>query len=310
MKINVLPSSRQQHAGFTLIELMVATVLALLVIGVIGTGYVTMSGVQRVSANYGEYRTNGRYSVDLLRRELQHAGFLNFAANGFVATGGTATTDYGCGAGFVTALEQPVGGANDANPYSGSCLNGGAGRERVRGDILVVRRLSPRPVNAYATDRMYFRSTYEQGFVFLGASVPAVVRVPSEDYLVQTGVYYISPYTVSAAETPLVPALYRLSLGAGPSLTPELIASNVENIQVQYGIPAGTDTVRYVNANDVATSADWEKAVSVRVWLLTRASRPDAGFTNTSTYTMGDQVVTVADGFQRELHSFAVQLRR
>jgi type IV pilus assembly protein PilW len=305
-----LPATKlHDQSGFTLVELLVATALMLFIVGVIGTSYVNMSGVQRVSANYSEFRTNGRYSVDLLRRELQHAGFLNFAANGFVATGTVATTDYGCGVGFVTALEQPVGGANDSNPYSGSCLNGTEGRERERGDILVIRRLSPRPVSTFEANKLYFRATFEQGFVFLGSAVPSVVRVPVEDYLVQTDVYYISPYTASATESPKVPALYRLSLGAGPSLAPQLLASNVENLQVQYGIPGAGDTVQYVDANNVA-STDWANAVSVRVWLLTRASQPDAGFTNTTTYAMGDQVVTAADGFQRELHSFAVQLRR
>lgn len=310
MKFSPPRHFRHRFSGFTLIELMVAMFLSLLIIGVIGVGYVNMSGVQRLSTNYGEYRTNGRYAVDLLRRELQHAGFVNFAANGFVATGAALTTDYGCGVGFATALEQPVGGANDSNPYSISCLDGSAGRQRVRGDILVIRRLSQRPVTAFATDRLYFRATYEQGFVFAGSTAPTVVRVPTEDYAVQTDVYFISPYTLSTNESPQVPALYRLTLGAGPALAPQLIASNVENLQVQYGIATATGSVRYLNANQVATSVDWGNTVAVRVWLLTRATAADAGFTNTSTYVMGDQTVTASDGFQRELHSFAVQLRR
>lgn len=310
MKTKPLAGPQRNESGFTLVELIVATALALLVVGVVGNSYVTTSGVQRVSANYNEHRTNGRYTVSLLRRELQHAGFLSFAANGFVSTGTVASTDFGCGAGFVSALAQPVGGANDFNPFSTSCLNGTAGRERVRGDVLFIRRLSQRPTTIFDADKLYFRSTFEQGFIFLGSAVPSVVRVPTEDYQVQADVYYVSPYTVSATENPKVPALYRLSLGAGPSMVPQLIASNVENLQVQYGIPAADNTVQYLDANNVSSDDNWEKAVSVRVWILARATLPDAGFTNNTTYSMGDQVVTPADGFQRELHSFAVQLRR
>ena len=290
-------------------ELSVATALALLVIGIIGTGYLAMSGVQRSSANYGEYRTNGRHTADLLRRELQHAGFINFAANGFMSLGAVDTTDFGCGAGFVTALEQPVGGANDANPFTTSCLNGTAGRNYLRGDILVIRRLADQPTSTYVANNLYFRSTYEQGYIFLGSAVPTMVRVPSEDYSVQTDVYYVSPYTLSATETPNVPALYRLRLGPGPTLAPELVASNVENLQVQYGIPGAADTLQYLNADRVAAT-DWANVVSVRVWLLARASKSDAGFTHQTTYPMGDQVINSSDGFQRELHSFAVHLRR
>ena len=48
---------------------------------------------------------------------------------------------------------------------------------------------------------------------------------------------------------------------------------------------------------------------SVRIWILVRASQPDPGYQNTSTYTLGDITVTVNDSFRREVFSTVVHLR-
>ena len=56
-------------------------------------------------------------------------------------------------------------------------------------------------------------------------------------------------------------------------------------------------------------AADWPNVTAVRIWLLARSVTAEPGLANTSTYTMGDQTVTVSDGFQRQLFPLVVQLR-
>ena len=177
--------------------------------------------------------------------------------------------------------------------------------------VLVLRRagLTAIPSTAaLASNTLYVRSEFVKATVFLGPARPSNLQSPVEDYPLETDVYYISKYTNSASESPQVPALYRLTLGAGPALNAQLIASGIENMQVQYGVSSSSGT-KFLDAQNVA-AADWANVTAVRIWLLARSTETEPGYTNTSTYTMGDQPVTVNDSYQRQVLPLVVQLRR
>jgi len=91
-------------------------------------------------------------------------------------------------------------------------------------------------------------------------------------------------------------------------MTKQLIASGIENMQVQYGVLAN-GAVTFHDAADV-TAAEWVNVVAARIWLLARSTDAESGFSNTSTYTIGDQTITVADGYTRQVFPLVVQLRR
>ena len=106
-----------------------------------------------------------------------------------------------------------------------------------------------------------------------------------------------------------MPALYRLTLssGANPTMVPQLVASNVEQFQIQFGqvIDAATGSVRYFNADQVT---DWRVVNSARVWLLMRATDREGGFSSGS-FQMGDITYTPNDNFRRIVLSTTVNLR-
>ncbi len=294
-------------AGFSIIELMVALTIGLIIIAAMLASVSVTSGSNRTNARVAEFQNNGRFATDFLRRELQHTGFAGLSWTNLTQTGAVGATDYGCGAGFVTNIAQRIWGANDTNPLSGSCI---PAANYARGDVLVLRRAALDAIPAatvLAANTLYFRSEYLQGSVYVGPARPVGLQAPVDDYLLQTDVYYISPYTNSVAESPQVPALYRMTLGAGPAMAPQLIASGIENMQVQYGVNSVAGT-RFYDASTVPATL-WTGVVSVRIWLLARSSGTETGYTNTSTYAMGDQSVAVSDSFQRQLFPLVVQLR-
>jgi hypothetical protein len=103
--------------------------------------------------------------------------------------------------------------------------------------------------------------------------------------------------------------------------TPEEIAYGVDNFQVQYGVdtddvticPAGgtkddNSVDCYVDAK-AADDAMWDKVIAARVWLLTRAECPETGYTNDSTYAMGDVNYTPNDHYRRQLYTSTIRLR-
>jgi hypothetical protein len=224
--------------------------------------------------------------------------------------GTTATTDYGCGAGFAARITEAIRGANDTNDAFDftNCI---PDANYARGDILVLRRadLDAIPTATTLTNtNLYFRSEYLQGSVFLGPTRPVNLQLPVADYLLRTDVYYISKWTNSSTESPQVPALYRMTLGSGPLMTRQLVASNIENMQIQYGVNTTAGT-RFYDADDVPASL-WTSVVAVRLWLLARSTDVESGYSNTSQYAMGDQTVTAADGYQRQAFPLVVQIRK
>ena len=311
------PPSRD--GGFSLIELMVALTIGLIIVAGMLASYATSSASNRTNARVAEFQTNGRFATDFLRRELQHSGFAGLTWTNLTLTGTTAATN-DCDVGFAAKIAEPISGANDSNPFSGSCI---PTANYARGDILVVRRagLDAKPTTeTLLANTLYFRSDYGQGSVYPGPTRPGKGvactdpawkfdgwQCPVADYVLATDVYYISPWTNAASESPKVPALYRMTLGAGPAMSAQLVASGIENMQVQYAVKTATGT-RYQEASAVAAS-DWTNVVAVRLWLLARSADAEPGYTNTTTYTMGDQTVTVNDHFQRQLFPLVVQLR-
>ncbi len=322
---------RQPEGGFTLIEMMISITIGLgILAGLVGV-LATNSSNSRSNDRTSELMTNGRYALNSMRQELRQAGFRGYTwaeptvpgALGLVAADNECV---GAGSGaFVANIRQGVWGSNDDGaPFSGTCIP--AASYAANTDILVVRRLAPVPTPdvSLAANTVYFRTTYERGLVFRATAAPVVAPAftgaptPLASFAVQVYVYYVSPFTVSAAEVPLVPALFRVALLPDGRMARELVASGVERMQVQYGLQSTSPALpfQYVNANAVAgTSVDagstaWDTVNSVRIWLLVRNSTPEPGYVNTTTYAMGDQnFVATGDGFRRQLFSSVVQLR-
>jgi type IV pilus assembly protein PilW len=265
-----------------------------------------------MNARFAEVQTNGRFAVDFLRREMQHAGYIALtyvdyndeSPYNLIKDGATGSTDYGCGAGFATKIEEPVWGSNDAKGLG--CI---ADADYARGDVLVLRRLDTRPTTALAASTLYFRSEFMKGTVFVGTTAPANLQPPVQDYLLKTDVYWIRPWTNSSTESPQVPALVRKTLGTGPAMTDDVIATGIENMQIQYGVSTAAG-IRFYNASDPDFAASlWNSVVAIRLWLLARSTTQEPDLTNTSSYTMGDQTVVVNDKFQRQVFPLVVTLR-
>jgi type IV pilus assembly protein PilW len=316
------PPAPRRERGFTIVELMVASAIALMMLIGVSALYLSSLSSEKTNLTTSEITANGRYAIDVLRRELMHSGYrgLSWALPSAMSTAIGTITNECLGSNFATNLRQGVWGSNDSNPYSATCIPSAS---YSTGDVLVVRHaaLSTTPVASLSATTIYFRSAYERGEVYLGSNSTTLASIftqaPVFNYALETNVFYVSKYTNSASESPLVPALYKVSLGAGPAMTAELVASNVEDMQIQYGRHTTDLNARYYNAGGVSATAtatttlasEWDDVSVARIWILVRSSAPETGYHNTSTYTLGDKSVTKDDGYRREVFSTVVQLR-
>lgn len=322
----------QRQRGFTLIEMMISITIGLAILaGLVGV-LATNSSNSKTNDRTSELMTNGRFALNSIKQELREAGFRGYTwaepstpspwtniSNGDACYGTEAGAS---GNAFVTNMRQGVWGSNNANPFAATCIP--AARYAAGTDVLVVRRLAVVPTTAALTaNTVYFQTIYERGQLFrstAGVPVPptfsGTTQLPST-FELQIFVYYISPFTVSATETPLVPSLRRITLQtAGASagtMTDELVASGIERMQVQYGRLTTAPDTQYFNTL-AGTSSDtletpWDEVNSVRIWLLARNTTPEPGLANTTTYAMGDANFTANDNFRRQLFTTVVQLR-
>lgn len=301
-----LPSGQ---AGFTVIELMTAVTISLLIVVALTSVLVDSTSTSRTREGASELQINGRLVLEQIKTDLIHSGFLGVSSLFFPDQPVTIVVTGACDS-ETGQLSHRVRGGDDSNIYSATCI---PTANYARGDILLVRALDPTPVAApYASNRIYYKSAYEGGKAFVGPTPPDFTGTskypPYFTYALKESAYFISPFTTAASETPLVPAMYRAVLSAGPGVSRELVASGVEDLQIRYGVFQTNDTVRYFDADELNAS-DWDLVRSVQIWVLMRTARPETGYTNTNTYVMGTASVTKNDGYRRLLLSTVVQLR-
>lgn len=305
----------RRERGFSLVEMMIASTIGLFIVMAVSSLVVAAAAGSRSNEGNSGMQSSARHALETLRLELLHAGFPGLT-RGDPSVSGTVSVSGDCAAGFSTNLAMGVWGTDDSNPFSATCV---PSARYSTGDVLAIRRVSLAPATALATDRVNVRSAYDRAVVFHGSTAPTGLDAPILDYNMVATVYFISPYTRSATESPRIPALYRVRLGAGPAMgTPELVASGVENMQIEYGMRDAAGATKYVAAGSVSAMAtsvtagatEWDNVTSVRISFLVRSAALVTGYTPGSrTYQVGDRSVTVNDSYRRQVVSSVVQLR-
>lgn len=298
------------QCGLTLIELMIAMALGLAMVTLVLRAHFVNSTRANLNSTVSEYQTNGRYALETLKREVRHAALYPMVWPGaqLSINATVSAKDYGCGAGVATDLANGVTAANDANPFAATCLGAGSDRQYARGDVLVLRRAELDPALGFDANAPYVRLSYGTAHQFLGGETPAELPPPAQDFRLVSDIYFVNAFTNSPDESPRVPALYRLRLSAGanPVMVPELVASNVEHLQVRFGESMDdSGGIRYVDAHAVT---DWSRVRSARVWLMLRASRPEPGFASDA-YEIGDVTFTPQDDYRRTVLTATLHLR-
>ena len=332
-------SCPQRNRGFSIIELMVALVITLILLGGIGQIFLSSKKSFTIQNTLGRQQENGRYTIDTIAQDVRRAGYWGGNAQIDEIAGGTLdqlNDDGTCIADntWGRMLNRRIYGLNNANAGYTCIPNNGATNGFERGDVLVLRYSAPWEAGCgvpdclttptFEANRIYLRSSLFEGRIFLGsdANNPAnefdfdITTPPTGLERVAELVahaYYIGD-SGQTCEGIAVPSLFRATLNSNGAPQPEEIAYGVENLQIRYGVDTDNDESvnQYVDATGVA---DWDQVIAARIWVLTRAECPETGFTTSQTYTMGDVVYDptgtdpAANGFRRQLYQMTIMLR-
>ncbi|HLU62461.1 MAG TPA: PilW family protein [Gammaproteobacteria bacterium] len=304
-----ISSIRSRQGGVTLIELMVAMVLGLIIIGGVFAVYLSTADARRTNETIARIQEDARFALRTVKDDLRLAG--NW---GKTRTTGTLDGFKGlptqldpisgdCEDRWYIDLVQAVWAANGTNPFSGTCVPA----HLANTDMLAVRYAAPEEATTLTSGVMYVRSDMARGEVFDGGvGATGSYSVDAEDHALVTHLYYVRPYTRVAGDN--LPSLRRIRLAPGPALVDEEIISGIEDFQVQYGIDDDGDgsVNRYIDPDAGVNTA---RVIAIRLWVLARADSAEVGFTDDQAYQYADRKYTPNDGFRRMLVTSTILLR-
>ncbi len=312
--------------GSGLVELMIAMVLALLLIGAAVAAFVKGRETHATAETVAQLQETARYALGVIQSDLRMSGYLGLHGQSalianldgpLTSPAGDAVQFDGCTPLWATNLDEPVGGWDQAGGRyglaPGCAANGGW---RASTDGLVIRRASADRIPQTAAGlRVYARhvliaTSHATGLVFVGdadGTIPAgyadsdsAAGTPlSETRRLLVHAYYVSR---SSSEGAGFPALRRKRLVAGPAVQDEEIIPGIDDLQVQYGVDGDHDgsVDRWLDAIEVAEGMP---VLAARIWLRARARERDAAWSDATRYSYAnqDEILPIGERSYRRL---------
>jgi len=325
--INVM-INKKQSSGFSLVELMVAMVIGLIVMGGAFSMHQTSRETQKITETQMDLVADARFATELIAYDLRHAGAWGSTNKASLIK--CKSTDTGCAApptavaddcavagdpAWAYNLELPIFAvdSSDGNVYSGTCIP--AGENYVAGTDILELRYADANNPVLRAGQAYVRSNFLNGQVFVGTAEPTLdfynTSPLTKNHELHSYTYYISDFT--DVEGDGIPSLRRVALVNGPATQNQMLVSGVTNLQVQLGVDVNDDQVidRYVNPNDVAAD-EWEHVLAAKIWLIMRSDEEMKDVDTTRSFSIAgaaEQDFGGVDDFRYFMVSSVVKLR-
>jgi type IV pilus assembly protein PilW len=308
--------------GFSLLEMLVAMVLGLVVIGGLIQLLISNRTAYRLQESSNFLQQNLRYGTDRMGWSLRMADFWGgpSGSSGNIAgaaNDGSAASD--CNDAFASAILPGGNGGGGVFGYDGAaqfpifagCL--ARASNYVKGsDVLVVRYAD---TNACALTGItftiddclpasrYYLTSVAGGPAVLtagtGGGTAATITSPLQKYVypLRAEVYFLRPCSNAGAsgcnaasdDGAPVPTLMRLRIDSGSSsMKAEPIVEGIEQLQFEYGLAkwdAPQAVAQWVNASDL-TSTEWPLVVAVRVSMVAVAHQRDTALPAASSFNL------------------------
>lgn len=300
--------------GFTLVEILVAMTLSLLIIAGIGQIYLAAKRSYEIQTNMAQIQDVGRYVTDALTMDIHMAGYwdlMNINDPTAIINNKLDPSPDSCHSGNTNwgfMVTHGVFGLDNTDPATSvptyDCISSWKG-----GDALIVRYADPVQIPAagpFTATRLYIQTSPTNSTLKLGdLGYPGHNTIFSNHAVVAHAYYVANPITTECGD---VPVFARESLTSSGTPARESLVNGVEQLQFQYGVDTTGDLAvnQYLDAKDVA---DWSQVRSVRYWVLVRANCQEGGYTDATTYKLGDITYTPGDHYRRVLYSSTVALR-
>ena len=317
---------REGQRGLTIVELMIALLLGLFVIG--GVIFVFAGSKRSYTETEQQARIseNGRFAVQLLEGELRLAGFFGEAT--------AATIDPDANLGSVSSDCSSPAQAYDVDNFlavlraNSSGVAAGCITDAVpASDVIVVKSVRPFPLSdgvrddssdddgtidspsALGGQLTYVMSNPLKGVLFDGADTAPSI---TDGGTVPAGTAWEYRFQIFYARAGSPPQLARKTLawgGSGMSVTTENLVEGLEQLRVRIGIDSNDDgeADRFVTAD--TSGIDWSTVSALELNLLMRGIDIDVAYTDTRTYDLAGLSVAPGGKYRRVLVNKSMSLR-
>jgi type IV pilus assembly protein PilW len=335
----------RRQRGLTLVELMVALMLSLVMLGGLVGVFVANKRTYQLQTGLSRLQESGRFATHMLSQDLRGAGYLGCGTKNLDS--GAITNTLNSASDYAYSYGQSVDGfeatsSSTWSPTLDSSITSATGgsdvltlRYAVGGGARVTRHNTPSAdlqVTAGASlekGDIVLVSDCERGAIFQISNVQNVsptqtnivhntgtimvdsVEVPPGNATTDLGKKYLNAEIVAVR----VRTYYvRTGADGGPSLwrvdnggTPQELIPGVEQMQVLYGVDNDNDLAidAYVKANSIT---DWGNVISVKVSLLVRSSN-DNVTESPQAYTFNGSTVTPSDNHLRHAFTTTIAIR-
>lgn len=333
----------RRSAGFSLTELMVATVISAIVIAAALALYARLRADYRVSERIARLQEQARLAMSVIEPDIELAGYYGFtnitetihfvrgsdpgtvlaepaelrqfplqAGDPLPAPVGSLPSGaHACGVNFAIDVSMPVQGANDVFALGRSrtsACNPYQGRAQAGADTLTLRRVATRTSVAEANRIQIYAvraASQSRQLLFDDGAAPGPLDADRHihDWIVRS--YYIAQDSVSQRNWPALRVKALTRSGSNAVFDDDEVMPGIEDLQVQFS--TGT---RYVDPDFVDLPR--AQVVAVRIWLRVRSDEAEPGFADARTYRYANVVYTPAGAersYRRTVISRTVAVR-
>ena len=315
----------RRERGFSLVEMMISITIGLFLLAGLVTVFVNSAQSRAELTKSAQQVENGRYAVQAIAEDLQHAGYYGRFSALTAPTAGSLPNPCDTGTSPFTSLKDalliPVQGydAPSSSPIT-ACLP--AANHKAGTDILVVRRLDTveTAAGSFDTGRLYAQAnsnpdessnpvvaaassnagSLNAGGGNPGATYPLLLKdnlTPAPVRKLRVHIYFVSPCSMpltctGAATDDGIPTLKRLelSLDSGGNRVFDVVplAEGIEELQFDLGVDAdGDGAPESPFTMDPASPQGWANVVAVNINLVARNVERSPGYTDSKTYNLG-----------------------
>ncbi len=267
--------SKKFQQGLSLIELLIAMVIGLFLLGGITTTYIQSKQSSIKRDEYSILQDNGRVALEFMSTSIAHTGYVAFPS-GVISPSSFITK-------AVVSNTCDGGGQNVVTPgnFTGKLTEDGASGAS---DSIGVIYLGDANLSTDCA----------------GGSLPVACQLGGGNTDSDSAKIYSSFFVQNNS----------LQCAGSRTTTIEPIADDIENIQFLYGVDADDDRVvdRYINATQMGTFAN--NVISIQIGVLVRSEREVKSEAEVIKYSLLDQAITSPnDRFLRAVFTTTVNLR-
>lgn len=325
----------RRMAGTTLVELMIASAIGLTILSSLALTFAASSRARAEIDQASQQIENGRYAMELLRDDIQMAGFYGQ----FTPAGTTPVDASPCATTLANLGWSPSGltvpiwisafAAGDAAP-SGCALTW----QKTSTDALVIRRAGTTPVTVATAGLTANRENYyvqvsacssdTQPFaVAAGSAGASVFPLHKSDCAAiadlrkfEVHAYYIGTCSAcTGSGLDVIPTLRRMELTGG-AIVDQSLVEGIEALRVDMALDTDGDGRPETNRRCTSDASQGSRycppatlanAMALRVYLLARNLKPTIGQDDDKTYAMGlSGTITPGGAYRRHAYSALV----